>query len=158
MLRRDSAPRGCSRFQEDIALSTKSAVAAKTRRVKPRSALRVSGTTIKGLAEMFGLLADRSRLQILLALAQEGEMHVKALCELLDQSQPAVSHHLTLLRAQHMVRYRRDGKHNFYRVDSVRVRHLLDQFFADSGNGQNQLQFSGFSLAYRSNGSYGRKG
>jgi ArsR family transcriptional regulator len=144
--------------QEDSALSTKSAVAVKPRRGKNKPVLRVSGGTIKGLAEMFGLLADQSRLQILLVLAQEGEMHVKALCELLGQSQPAVSHHLTLLKMKDLVSYRRDGKHNYYRVDSAYVRHLLEQFFADTNNGQKQLQFPDFSLAFKSNGGPPRKG
>jgi ArsR family transcriptional regulator len=109
----------------------------------------VSDDTIQSLTEIFKLLADRSRMKILLALAQDGEMHVSALCELLNQSQPAVSHHLTLMRMAGLVGYRRDGKHNFYHVDSGLVRDLLEQFFADSGNGHKQLQFEDFSLAYR---------
>ncbi len=109
----------------------------------------VSDQTIGGLTEVFKLLADKSRLKILLALAREGEMHVSALCALLEQSQPAVSHHLTLLRMSGLVGYRRDGKHNFYRVDSALVRDLLEQFFSDSGNGHQQFQFQDFSLAYK---------
>src|SRR5204863_2101736 len=97
----------------------------------------------------FKLLADRSRLKILLALAHNQEMHVSALCDLLRQSQPAVSHHLTLLRMSGLVGYRRDGKHNYYRVESGLVSDLIEQFFADSGNGHKQLQFEDFSLAYR---------
>src|SRR5262245_19954889 len=42
-------------------------------------------------------VSDPTRLQIILMLA-EGEKHVGALCETLNQSQPAVSHHLALLR------------------------------------------------------------
>ena len=110
---------------------------------------RVSDQTIEGLADVFKLLADKSRLKILLSLAQDGEMHVSALCDMLGQSQPAVSHHLTLLRMAGLVGYRRDGKHNFYRVESGLVRDLMDQFFADSGNGHKQLQFPDFSLAYK---------
>lgn len=124
---------------------------------KPRGAkvpaktgpLKISEQTIAGLAEVFKLLADKSRLKILLSLAQDGELHVSALCDLLDQSQPAVSHHLTLLRMAGLVGYRRDGKHNFYRVESGLVCDLLEQLFADSGNGHKQLQFEDFSLAYR---------
>jgi DNA-binding transcriptional ArsR family regulator len=116
---------------------------------KMAPALKISERTIGGLAEVFKLLADKSRLKILLALAQDGELHVTALCELLDQSQPAVSHHLTLLRMAGLVGYRRDGKHNFYRVESGLVCDLLEQLFADSGNGHKQLQFEDFSLAYR---------
>jgi ArsR family transcriptional regulator len=110
--------------------------------------IAVSDRTISGLTEIFKLLADKSRLKILLALARDGELHVSALCELLQQSQPAVSHHLTLLRMAGLVGYRRDGKHNFYRVDSALVRDLLEQFFTDSGNGP-QIQFEDFSLAYK---------
>ena len=104
--------------------------------------------TIKSLSEMFKLLADCSRLKILLALASNGEMHVSALCRLLDQSQPAVSHHLTLMRMSGLVGYRRDGKHNYYHVDSGLVRDLLEKFFANSVGGS-QLQFEDFSLAFK---------
>src|SRR5215831_12740362 len=116
--------------------------------LKPTSALKVSPRTILGLAQVFKLLADESRLKILLALAQDGELHVTALCELLNQTQPAVSHHLTLLRMVGLVGYRRDGKHNYYRVESRLVGELLEQFFADSGNGHKQLTFDDFSIAY----------
>jgi ArsR family transcriptional regulator len=116
---------------------------------KGTSAISVSDRTISGLTEIFKLLADKSRLKILLALAQDGELHVSALCDLLGQSQPAVSHHLTLLRMTGLVGYRRDGKHNYYRVDSGLVRDLLEQFFTDSGNGHKQIQFEDFSLAYK---------
>ena len=130
-----------------------SAMTATFTKPKPRlarpSKIKVSDQTIEGLTEVFKLLADKSRLKILLALAQDGEMHVSALCDLLEQSQPAVSHHLTLLRMRNLVGFRRDGKHNFYRVDSELVANLLERFFDDSGNGHNQIQFDDFSLAYK---------
>ena len=117
--------------------------------VKRTSAIKVSPRTLYGLTQVFKLLADESRLKILIALAQDGELHVSALCELLGQQQPAVSHHLTLLRMTGMVGYRRAGKHNFYRLESGLVRDLLEQFFEDSGNGHKALQFEDFSLAYK---------
>jgi ArsR family transcriptional regulator len=110
--------------------------------------LRISDETIENLSEMFKLLADKSRLKILLALAQQGEMHVSALCDILGQSQPAVSHHLTLMRGPRLVGYRRDGKHNFYHVNFERVSGLLERFFADSGP-SHQLHFDEFSLAFK---------
>src|SRR5436309_11139929 len=113
------------------------------------SPIRISDETLHRMTDVFKLLADKSRLKIVLALAQDGELHVSALCELLGQSQPAVSHHLTLLRMTGLVGYRRDGKHNYYRVDSGLVRDLLEQFFTDSGNGHKQIQFEDFSLAYK---------
>ena len=134
-------------------MNTASAVVAKPRGGKlahrPTSALKISGRTINGLAQVFKLLSDESRLKILLALAQDGELHVTALCDLLNQTQPAVSHHLTLLRMSGLVGFRRDGKHNFYRVESRLVGDLLEQFFADAGNGHKLLQFNDFSLCYK---------
>lgn len=142
-------------------MSTMPLIGSKTRlgkiAPKKKTALRISEDTLHGLCNIFHLLSDKSRLKILLALAREGEMHVSALCELLGESQPdskpasqpAVSHHLTLLRAHHLVDYRRDGKHNFYRLDSTLVHDLLLKFFSDSGNGRQQLHFDEFSLVFK---------
>ena len=58
-------------------------------------------------------VSDATRLQVVLTLAQ-GERHVGALCEQLAQSQPAVSHHLALLRHGSIMAPRRQGKNNFY--------------------------------------------
>jgi ArsR family transcriptional regulator, arsenate/arsenite/antimonite-responsive transcriptional repressor len=119
------------------------------RPAKPTSTLKVAEQTVHNLAKLFKQLADRNRLKILLALAQDGELHVSALCTLLGQSQPAVSHHLNLLRAHQLVGYRRDGKHNFYRIDSALVRSVLEQFFSDAGNGHKQIQFEDFAVAFK---------
>ena len=53
---------------------------------------------VKDLAQLAKLLADETRLKILSYLTQREELHVRALCDLLGESQPAVSHHLGLLR------------------------------------------------------------
>ncbi len=58
-------------------------------------------------------VSDPTRLQVVLMLA-DGEKHVGALCEELGQSQPAVSHHLALLRHGSIIAPRRQGKNNFY--------------------------------------------
>ena len=52
----------------------------------------------KELVRWFKLLADETRLKILIFLLERGELNVRALCDLLQLSQPAVSHHLALLR------------------------------------------------------------
>ena len=58
-------------------------------------------------------VSDPTRLQVIMILA-EGERHVGALCAQLSQSQPAVSHHLALLRHGGIIAPRRQGKNNFY--------------------------------------------
>jgi DNA-binding transcriptional ArsR family regulator len=57
--------------------------------------------------------SDPTRLQIMLTLA-DGEKHVGALCLELNQTQPAVSHHLALLRHGGLISPRRQGKNNYY--------------------------------------------
>ena len=58
-------------------------------------------------------VSDATRLQVILTLSG-GERHVGALCDQLHQSQPAVSHHLALLRHGGIISPRRQGKNNFY--------------------------------------------
>ncbi|QDT17998.1 HTH-type transcriptional regulator KmtR [Alienimonas californiensis] len=82
------------------------------------------------LVQVFKLLSDETRLRILLYLAREGELHVTALCKRLSQSQPAVSHHLALLRNAGIIEPRRDGKHNFYSIRQQRFVGLISEFFA----------------------------
>lgn len=57
--------------------------------------------------------SDPTRLQVILMLAV-GEQHVGAICDQLNMSQPAVSHHLALLRHGSIIAPRRQGKNNFY--------------------------------------------
>jgi len=64
-------------------------------------------------ATLLKQVSDPTRLQVILMLS-EGEKHVGALSESLSQSQPAVSHHLALLRHGGIIAPRRQGKNNFY--------------------------------------------
>jgi ArsR family transcriptional regulator len=114
----------------------------------PASPLKVPERLIQNLTDVFKLLADKSRLKIVLALAQEGQMHVSALCKLLGQSQPAVSHHLTLMRMVGLVGYDRSGKHNFYYLASDHLCHLFQEFFGHTGNVDQALEFDDFTLAF----------
>ncbi len=80
----------------------------------------------RDLVRLFKLLADATRLRIVYFLMQEREFHVRALCERLGQSQPAVSHHLSLLRSAGLIEARRAGKHNFYRLLPDGFQEVLD--------------------------------
>lgn len=68
------------------------------------------------LSSLFRLLSDKTRLSILLRLA-EGERNVTNLCEELGLPQPTVSHHLGLLRMNNVVGNRRHGKQVFYALN-----------------------------------------
>ncbi len=71
---------------------------------------------VSGLADIFGALADQTRLRILYALCR-GELCVCDMSKLLDMSGSAVSHQLRILRNQHLVRNRRDGRSVFYSLN-----------------------------------------
>ncbi len=68
------------------------------------------------LASLFRLLSDRTRLNLLMLLA-DGERNVTTLCETLRLPQPTVSHHLGLLRMSSVIANRREGKQVFYSLD-----------------------------------------
>jgi len=118
--------------------------------------LPISDRTLSSLTQIFKLLADSSRLRIMLTLAREGEMHVGAICDMLSQSQPAVSHHLTLLRMSGLVGFRRDGKFNFYRMDGANMGNTLESLFTDAGKGS-KLDLGDFSLTYGRNSTAKRR-
>jgi len=119
--------------------------AAKT--AAPDSRLLPAEVT-KNLVEIFKLLADETRLQILFLLQQNQELHVRALCHVLKQSQPAVSHHLSLLRLAGVVEMRREGKHNFYRLIPQRFEEVAGIVFASAPGGRNQIRFHGNVISY----------
>jgi ArsR family transcriptional regulator len=102
----------------------------------------------KDLVQCFKLLADETRLRILHYLMQQDEMHVRALCILLEQSQPAVSHHLALLRVAGFIDSRRDGKHNYYHLAPKRFHDILKRMIgADSTEGTLRI-FENYVLTY----------
>lgn len=100
------------------------------------------------LVRVFKLMSDETRLRILLYLAREGELHVSAMCERLGQSQPAVSHHLALLRNAEIIEPRRDGKHNFYSIRQQRFVGLLEDFFRTVRDPETDaVEFDDFTLS-----------
>ena len=69
---------------------------------------------IRRVAELLKQVSDPTRLQVLMLLSEK-DRNVSELCsDLGTQSQPAVSHHLALLRHGRLIEPRRSGKHNFY--------------------------------------------
>ena len=101
----------------------------------------------KDLVRIFKLLSDETRLRILYSLSQVEELHVRALCELLQLSQPAVSHHLGMLRNAGIVDPRRDGKHNFYRILPGNFEHLLMLVFDGIPESEQTVRFGDLDLS-----------
>lgn len=78
------------------------------------------------LAEMFRLLGDPTRVRILFALLEAGELCVCDIAEVVETTDTKVSQAMRLLRSAGVVRNRRDGRNIFYRLDDGHVRMLLD--------------------------------
>jgi len=101
----------------------------------------------RDLVQVFKLLSDETRLRIILYLAQDRELHVTALCEKLGQSQPAVSHHLALLRVAGLIEARRDGKHNFYSVRKTHFHRIIGELFNNISDPDNdEIRFDDYVL------------
>lgn len=69
---------------------------------------------------------EPSRLRMLHALLEAGELCVCDLAATVEVSETSVSHAMRLLRAAGVVRNRRDGRMIHYRLDDAHVRLLLD--------------------------------
>jgi len=110
--------------------------------------MEVPGILVNDLVKLFKLLSDETRLRILYYLTQRDELHVRALCDLLNESQPAVSHHLALLRVAGLIERRREGKHNFYALQTHRFSQMLDLLFASMPEGNRRIRFENYLLSH----------
>ncbi len=79
---------------------------------------------VAGLSELFGALADEMRTKILYLLSFD-ELCVCDLAATLEMSLPAVSHHLRLLKAMRLVKYRREGKMVYYSLADGHITDLI---------------------------------
>jgi DNA-binding transcriptional ArsR family regulator len=86
--------------------------------------------------EVFAMLADATRIRIILAL-RDGEMAVGALAEAVGKSPAAVSQHLAKMRLARMVSTRQDGTRVLYRLENEHARQLVSDaiFQADHALG-----------------------
>ena len=87
--------------------------------------IRVDPDLANGVAEIFKLLGDPTRVSILLTLDDHDELCVHEIAEHIGASETKVSQALRLLRTAGIVRNRRDGRHIHYRLDDDHVRALL---------------------------------
>ncbi len=65
-------------------------------------------------AEIFGMLSDPTRIRLIVAMDDHGELSVNHLADIVDKSPAAVSQHLAKLRSARMVTNRRQGTTIFY--------------------------------------------
>lgn len=90
---------------------------------------RLSGNQnikVEKVSQLFKVLSDPTRLNILLYL-KDGEKNVTSISQFVQMEQSAVSHQLRLLRENHVVKSRREGKTILYSLDDFHVLDILEQ-------------------------------
>lgn len=85
-----------------------------------------SEETIQTISRIFKLLGDPTRVRILLLLDQYGPLNVGTIAEKLHMAQSAISHQLKLLRDNHLLKNRKDGKIVYYQLDDNHVKQILE--------------------------------
>lgn len=91
-----------------------------------RCTFGVDSQYVELAAEVFSLLADATRVRIVLAL-RDTELSVGALADAVGKSPTAVSQHLAKLRWGRIVRTRQDGTRVFYSLTDEHARTLVTQ-------------------------------
>ncbi|BAO07481.1 MULTISPECIES: ArsR/SmtB family transcription factor [Enterococcus] len=81
---------------------------------------------VEKVSQLFKVLSDPTRLNILLYL-KDGEKNVTSISQSVQMEQSAVSHQLRLLRENHVVKSRREGKTILYSLDDFHVLDILEQ-------------------------------
>lgn len=79
----------------------------------------------QAVARVFQILADPTRVRMIKALA-EAEWCVSDLTRALEMDQPAVSHQLKYLRDLGLVRWRKSGRHVYYRLADTPLLEMLN--------------------------------
>ena len=77
------------------------------------------------LADLFKVFGDTTRIKIIYALFEE-EMCVCDIADLLNMTQSAISHQLSVLRKANLVSFRREGKTVYYSLADEHVKNMLD--------------------------------
>ena len=78
------------------------------------------------LADLFKVFGDSTRLRIMYALSED-EKNVLSIAEELGMEQSTISHQLRILRANKLVRGRREGKQIIYFLADDHVRTIIQK-------------------------------
>jgi len=80
---------------------------------------------ISGMAKMFKVLADETRMKIAFALCEESELCVCDVANIIGSSMATASHHLRTLKDLGLAKFRKEGKLVFYSLEDEHVRQLV---------------------------------
>ncbi len=80
---------------------------------------------IEAISSVFKILGDPTRMRLVWALDRQ-ELCVGDLAEVLDMTSSAISHQLSILKNEHLVKTRRDGKNIYYSLDDSHVTDMIE--------------------------------
>ncbi len=95
------------------------------RAVKDIKERMISDNEINSLSNLFKVLGDPTRARIVMALDNK-EVCVCDLSVALNMTKSAVSHQLAVLKANKIVKSRRQGKHIFYSFDDEHITTIIE--------------------------------
>lgn len=79
---------------------------------------------IEFLSQIFKVMSDPTRIKIIYTL-MKGPLCVSDISTLLDMSQSSISHQLSLLKNQNLIKLKRDGRKAYYSLDDEHVLSLF---------------------------------
>ncbi|MEQ1734904.1 MAG: metalloregulator ArsR/SmtB family transcription factor [Rhodoglobus sp.] len=85
----------------------------------------LDGQYVELAVEVFAMLADVTRVRIILALRDAEELSVNHLADIVEKSPAAVSQHLAKMRLSRIVAARQDGTRVFYRLENEHATQLV---------------------------------
>ena len=77
------------------------------------------------LADLFKIFSDSTRVKVLCSLFEK-ELNVTEITAATGVSQSAVSHQLRILKQNHLVKYKRDGKQMVYSLADEHVKTIIN--------------------------------
>ncbi len=77
------------------------------------------------LADLFKIFSDSTRVKVLCSLFEK-ELNVTEITAATGVSQTAVSHQLRILKQNHLVKYKRDGKQMVYSLADEHVKTIIN--------------------------------
>lgn len=85
---------------------------------------QISAEHISQAAELFKVLGDDTRMQIICLLLHKDAI-VSDIAEAIDISNSAVSHQLRILRQARLVKYKKEGRSSRYSLDDEHVEDII---------------------------------
>lgn len=97
-------------------------------KVKETKAKMLDNKLFLEATNFFKIMSDQTRLKILFAL-DNNEMCVCDIANTLDMTKSSISHQLSLLREQGIIKFRKEGKIVYYTLDDEHIKEVFEIAF-----------------------------